>query len=102
MEDSEVSQQAVNALLNLQAYHAATFMKDDPDDDDFYLIWGTWMRVTLNDLMKFQLKSKQRADWSEKWDCDHHVGKYKIKVPTDTPKVEYENNKKDRYKETCK
>ena len=61
----------VKALLNLQAYHNATFMKGNEDDDDFFLDWNIWMGIPHTDLMKFQLLSKRRADCSDKWDREN-------------------------------
>ena len=61
-ESVPLSQQAVNSLLNLQAYYAAKLVKKGGNDGDFFLDWDTWMRVTHTDLIIFHLMSKQKAD----------------------------------------
>ena len=56
-------------------------MNIDDDGGDFFLDWYTWICVTHADLMKFHLFDKSKDDRNNKWDHNHHVGRYKQHAP---------------------
>jgi hypothetical protein len=85
----------VNSLLNLQAYHATKLMSLADHDYEFFLDWQKWMDVTHEDLMKFYLQSKERDARNDKWDRQHHHGKYKTNGEFNNICSTYSNNSND-------
>ena len=106
IEATPLPQQAVNALLNLQAYHAANHMSLADHDHEYFLDWNKWMKITYHDLMIFHLETKRRDARIENWTQEQLHGQYRETSPrhvddyyrqnsadSNIPKsVEHENN----------
>ncbi len=73
----------------LQAYHEK-YLKDTDDRTEFYLDWNLWMHVTHKDLLAFDILSKKKDKFSDDFDREHHIGKYRVKHKVNFGKTQVE------------